>query len=475
MNSNEIFGHIEAIAATASKNEKLALVAQHADDDDFKRVLVAALAPLISYGLVKLPERTSHGAGYFDEGGNTWALLDSLATRKLTGNAARDAVQNEINRLEEPSSQLFRRIIRKDLRAGFSESTVNKVIKGLIQEYPYMRCCLPKDAKLDLWDWVGGVPSQEKADSMFANVDHEEGGLVRITSRQGSPFPEEPFAKLISEAQARLLCGTQSHGEMLVKRAGKILPREIANGILNSVLKGGSFGHDEAPVYKVWDQIPLSAVVAKGKHSVPYKERVRGIVAQLESGPGDAIEFIETRICHSIEEAYAHFREMLLKGKEGTVIKNPDGIWRDTGSSGSKDQVKLKLEADVELRVTGVVPGKDGGKNDGRPGSVGVETSCGQLKTDVAIKNEKMRDEIEANPEDFIGRVIVVRFNFIMRPSPSNEFHSLFLPRMVESGYRIDKTEPDSLQRVFDQFDAAIQGKKLAEEPRCEASAPSFS
>ena len=51
--------------------------------------------------------------------------------------------------LSKESAELFWRIITKDLRAGFEASTTNKAIKGLIPTFPYMRCSLPNDMKLD--------------------------------------------------------------------------------------------------------------------------------------------------------------------------------------------------------------------------------------------------------------------------------------------------------------------------------------
>jgi DNA ligase-1 len=37
-----------------------------------------------------------------------------------------------------------------------------------------------------------------------------------------------------------------------------------------------------------------------------------------------------------------------------------------------------------------------------------METSDGLLVVDVTVKNEKLRDLIDANPDDFIGRIWAV-------------------------------------------------------------------
>jgi DNA ligase-1 len=457
MDSREILRAIEEIAATASKNEKEALVKKGVVDADFCRVLEYAYNPFKTYGIRKRPETIGDNCNNdFDAG--TWELLDDLIARRLTGNAAIEAVRGELTALNKDSAELLWRIIAKDLRAGFSESTCNKAKKGLIPDFPYMRCCLPKDAKLADFDWRLGVISQEKADGMFANIDVEEDGLVRITSRQGSPFPLDAFADLALELSQRIAAGVQLHGELLVVRNGKVLAREIGNGILNSVASGGSFGEGEHPIYMVWDMIPLTAVVTKGKHEEPYIKRLSKIIAALKATPGSFIKLIETKIFHSLADAYGHAGELMRKGKEGTVIKNPHAIWKD---GTSKEQVKLKLEFNVDLKIVAIMPGTPGTKTEGRAGAFACESSCGGLKVNVTVKNEAMRDAVDADPSDWIGRVIDVVANDIMKPSESNEFYSLFLPRMAEAGYRTDKTEADDLTRILAQKEAAVFGETL--------------
>lgn len=461
MNSNEIYTLIEAIAANPSKNDKQAAIKEWSDDAEFVRVLEYAYNPFKTFGIQKLPVRSSSGLeGQFDAG--VWDFMDKLIAREISGNDARDWLQRYMDALSAESAELLGRILRKNLRADFSESTINKAIKGTIPDFPYMRCSLPKDAKLDTWPWEEGVLSQEKADGMFANIDHEVGGLVRITSRQGSEFPIDKFDTIVKEVRSRLHAGHQNHGEIIVMRLNEVLERQIGNGMLNSVLSGGDFDEDCRPVYLLWDQIPLSAVVTKGKHLNGYIHRLRSILTQLKTkNPGDSIALIQTKIVKSLAEGYAHAAELMKKGKEGTVIKHPHAIWKDGTSN---EQIKLKLEFEVDLKIVGIVPGKDGGKNEGRPGSFSCETDEGNLLVDVTVKNEAMRLAVEKNPEDWIGRIIAVTANDIMKPGESNPFHSLFLPRMSEACYRTDKILADGLDRVFAQKEAAIFGESLLKE-----------
>lgn len=458
MDSNRAFEIIVQLGNTSSKSEKEQILREAMQDDFFCRIIDYSLNPFKTYGIKPPAGKSCEGSRMFDE--NTWRVLDDLISRKLTGNEAREIVQGEIDGLFEDSAELFRRIIRQNLRAGVSDTTVNKVKKGFIPEFPYMRCSLPKDAKLETWPWEDGVFSQEKADGMFANVDHEYGGRVSIRSRQGTEFPMEKFEAVAQAIRMHTLHERQHHGEFLVLRDGVVLPRQEGNGIMNHVIDGGDFAENERPVYVIWDQIPLKCVVPKGSYDVPYKERYATLYAQL-TGCVDNIRLIPTKVVKSLAEAKKHAVEFMRAGKEGSVIKHPNAIWRDATS---KEQVKIKLEFEVDLEILGINQGEAGTKNEGRAATFTCATSDRMLVVDVAIKNEKLRDRVDANPEEFIGRILAVVANDISEPSDSNPLYSLFLGRMVEGDYRRDKTVADDLARVKAAKHAAIFGEDALKE-----------
>jgi DNA ligase-1 len=446
--TDEILDVINQIAATSSKNEKVAIIAANQHSDTFKRVLLAALDPLVTYGVQKLPEPLNTlEAKEFD--GETWNVIAMLSSRTLTGNDAQSVIASELGNLTDNSAELFRRIILKDLKAGFGDSSVNKAIKGLIPEFPYMRCSLPKDAKLNDWAWDDGVISQEKADGTYTNCDFAD-GEVRLTSRQGSQYPLEQFSELVAEIKATFDTDTQTHGEIVVLRDGMVLPREIGNGIMNHVANGGVFGPGETPQFQVWEQIPLHESTPKNTYKMPYIGRLKHLARQLSEGTkAGSIKLIPTKVVYSLGEATDHFREMLKAGKEGTVMKEPNSPWKD---GTSKFQVKRKLDVDVELEVIGFEDGK--GKNTDTFGSLICKSSEGALIVSVSGFTDKMRLEIHQNRDNWLGSIITVKFNAIMRSSEAGKPHSLFLPRFVE--LRMDKSVADSFDRVVDQYEAAI-------------------
>lgn len=457
--ASSVLAFLDKIAATSSKIEKEALVKQGMGSPMFARIVRAAYTPGRNYGMRVLPERQAGIA----PGGNTldeeryWNLLTGLAEREITGLTAWEQVEQALNFLDESSGELLRRIIRGDLRAAFGTDTVNRVCPGTFPDYPYMRCSLVDKSNMAKWDWSQGMISQEKADGMFANLNRDGAGNVWMTTRQGTDIPMTHLQALEAAVISAITPNTQTHGELTVYRNGKLLAREVGNGILNSVCQGAALEPGDVVRFDAWDQIPLDKVATKGKYEVPYKARLVSLVRDIRKIKGtihaESLDMIPTRLVYSRADAWGHYRELLRAGKEGTIVKYHSAIWRD---GTSKDQVKLKLEVDVDLEVVSVLTGNVGTKNEGRPGSLECRTSCSGLSVDVTVKNEKMRAEIEANPDAFIGKVMVVRANSIMEASNEGEMCSLFLPRFVDDKPRLDKTIADTLEQVREQFRNAV-------------------
>lgn len=443
MTTDRIFNLIETIAATPGKNDKVALLRAHQHDLDLQEILLLAYDPFYTYGVRSLPVVTATGSEGFTT--STRGMLVDLVNRSLTGSAARDRIGHELSKLSPASAELLRRVLLKDMRAGINESTINSVMKGLIPEFAYMRCSLPKHVKLDKFDWARGVYSQVKADGMFVNINHEWDGTVQFVSRQGHPFRMGGYHRLVELVRRSLKPGTQTHGEMVVLNDGQVLPRKDGNGLINSVNAGEDFAKDEEPVLQLWDQIPLGEVEPGGKYQIPYDVRMTELVEQVGLGCHN-MHVIQTRIVHSWAEAQAHRAEVVAAGGEGTVIKDASGAWMD---GTSKWQVKLKLEVSVDLKITGFTEGK--GKFAKWFGALVTETEDGLLSTDVSGMSDALRKKISGNRQAYLGTVVSVTANDLSE-IPGQKA-ALMHPRLDE--IRLDKRVADTLDQVRDQFDSA--------------------
>ncbi|MGO4302171.1 ATP-dependent DNA ligase [Cupriavidus sp. RAF12] len=439
-----------AAGASTKKDAKLAALKMIENCAESKNLVHSALSPFVRFGVKKIdmpPEFAPIDASV----GQFIGLMNELSSRQLTGNAARARVTHVLGQYTEITADLLARVLKKDLDVGIKVDTANKAYPGWIPDVPYMRCSLPKAAKFDTWDWVGGAFSQEKADGMFVNVDHTDDGEVRISSRQGQEFPLEQYAPIVDLVRTLLPRGVQCHGELVVHENGLPLERQISNGHLNHINQGGEFDIGLVPVLFLWDMVSLAAVKPKGSWLEPYHDRVASL-ARLLRFHDAVVRLIPTKVVHSLDEAYEHAAELMAQGKEGTILKERNAVWEDRTS---KSQIKLKLEADVDLEVVGFNPGE--GKNAATFGSMRVQTRDRLLEVNISGFSDKQRQEIHEARDLWIGQIVTVRGNLVLKPSASNPLHSIFLPRFVER--RTDKYQADMTQEVIDQFEAAKLGK----------------
>lgn len=434
---------IMALQNEGSKNGKIAILKKA--DLIFQDVLRFAYNPEFNYYIKAARKPANYGQQTIYE---LWpqvgSLLIDLHNRFVTGSRAHEAVTNLMSWMKKEEAEIFENILKRDLRCGINVATINAAIEGLIPEYPYMRCSLPDKSNLGKFNWKAGIISQEKADGMFVNIIRREGGEILIQSRNGSIFPMMEFGTLVSGLQQLkgLLDETVLHGEMVVTDiSGHVLPREEGNGVLNSVLKGGEFPYGLYPTVYLWDILPL-VDYKNGLCETPYNTRLHRLQTMVRGCLADTIRVIETRVVHSMDEARAHYTEMTEVGKEGTILKHPVSIWKD---GTSKDCIKFKIEAEVDLLVTGVNEGN--GKNAATFGSLVCQSSDGLVEVAVSGFTDADRERIAGELDQWIGkRIITVRANNLMPIPQSGGKRSLFLPRFVEE--RLDKTEADSLEKI---------------------------
>ena len=447
MTAKTFLAKLNAIAATSKKNEKLGVIKTF---DDLDLVLVkAALDPTVNYYIAKLDQPAVNGAVEF--GDEDLVLLRSLADRSISGGAAIILVNSRLTTLPAEGAEVLRRIILKDLRAGFGANTVNLAFPGHIPDFPYCRCSLPKAAKLDEWDWASGIYCQLKCDGSFARVAVLDDGSVQITTRQGNTYPPVPALKeLMDDAAWVFPAGSETHGELTIVVNGELQPRTIGNGMLNSLQNGGDLPAGAEIRFDCWDQIPLSSAVPKGSYHVPYQKRWGELMRQVVGNKG-CIALVETHIVRSKTEALGIYRDILAKGLEGVIVKHPDMIWQDHTSPKA---AKFKLEVDLDLEIVGFNAGTAGKRTADTFGSLRVRSADGLLEADVAGFKRDMEMYLHENRDSVIGKILCVRANALAHPSESNEKYSLFHPRFVE--LRSDKVTADTLEQVKAQFEAAI-------------------
>jgi DNA ligase-1 len=460
----QVFDVIEQLRATSSTKEKLAILVANKDNADLKEFLRLTYEPRVNYYIAKVDPTLQAGifGGFVEcdmEHDDMTNVYNALALRDKRGNEARSWLSGVYNNFTSDwSKELLALMIQRDVKAGISKGTINKAWPGLVTDMPYMRCNLLSTVDVSTWDWIGGVYSQIKADGMFSNVSHHIGGKVTIESRSGSPMPLDHFGELVAAVRDLVPEGYQCHGELLMRKNGKVMSRAEGNGLFNKLLQEGELPAGHVPTYDVWDMIPLCEAKPKNKFHEKYKVRFERLKALLAGITEDCpIQVIEHKMVHSLQEAYAHAAEAMGRGLEGTVICNADGIWED--SDGATHKIKLKLQFDIDLRVTGFKAADTKSKNKDLFGSLMCESECGKFRVNVSgIKDDKRKDLFNRK-DDILGKLIVtITCNGLQAPTANTEgYWSCFLPRFQEE--RLDKTSADTLEKMQEvEADAIKRG-----------------
>lgn len=361
-------------------------------------------------------------------------IVANLVTRKITGNQAIEFLRSVLSAVNEADSEVISRMIKRDLRCGVSDSTVNKIFKDLIFTYPCLLATSYSEKALNHITYP--AYAQLKADGVRLNIVIDISKQdVRYYGRSGKEFNfnnvhDTELLAIANKYNKSIVLD----GEALVRSGNdkfEFEPRCTGNGIISKGLHNTQLVEESEKItFVIWDLIEYSDFIEK-KSTIMYVDRFATL--QLVIKPSQSIQIIESFAVNSLKEAQLVYRNYISQGLEGIILKNYKGIWEDKRS---KDLVKFKEELECELLVTGYKPGT--GKFTGMIGSLDCCSKDG-----VLVNISGFTDDVrQLGFSHFDGKIITVKYNAIVTDSKTLT-HSLFLPRFVEVRY--DKSEPDTL------------------------------
>jgi ATP-dependent DNA ligase len=439
-----IFDIIQQLELDNSRLAKEKILTDNKNNKLLQRVFFLALDPFTQFYIRKIPEYIKNDKPTLDFG-YVLDQLSKLSSRKVTGNAGIEHLTNLLSQLEEDDAKILERIIGKDLKCGVSEKTANKIWKNLIPEYPCMLASGFDQKLVDKIQWPALV--QLKLDGMRFNAIVRK-GTVEFRSRNGKELniPNKVFEESFIQLMKHYGTDMVFDGELLVVDSfGKPVNRQTGNGILSKSIKG-TMSEAEATDIRatLWDAISIDGFTA-GKEDEIYKHRfaklsnaishVKGIHRQL----GHCFDLVWSQKVENITEAQKVFERFLLKGEEGTILKDYNTSWE---GKRSKSQIKFKGELDCDLICVDWEEGT--GKNRGRLGALVLESACGQLRTNVGTGfTDEHRDMFTRG--NSVGKIVSVKYNSKIQDKGNNGW-ALFLPVFLE--IREDKNIADRLDKI---------------------------
>lgn len=400
----------------------------------------ACYNPYVTFGVRKIPD-TVGITGAENPWGEFNELLTSLSHRDLSGNAALDAINEMSERFDSTEWNIFcAPIIRRDLRAGVSEKTINKICKKTEYEIPVFGCQLATNSE-GRPEMKGTKRLEPKLDGvrvlMFVIPGASEGVTTVCYSRNGKVF--DNFTHIEEQVRDNWIKIARGHQNALIN--GFVLDGEVIGNTFQELMRQARRKTDvqaDDSVFNIFDIIPLSDFReghwnAQLRKRIAILEHIRHVVdtmSNVELLPHIMVD-LDTAAGKDQLERYA--KDNVNAGFEGIMIKELEAPYICKRST---DWMKWKPTLTVDLEVVGVEEGT--GRNLGRLGALvchGVDDGK-EITVNVGSGfSDVDRDDYWTNRNLVIGRTAEVLCDVITQNQDGT--YSLRFPRFVR--FRDDK------------------------------------
>jgi DNA ligase-1 len=358
-----------------------------------------------------------------------WGLVESLRTRSITGNRARDKIDEISQQFDSDEwNGLARRVLIKDLRCGISEKTLNKVLGKTDWKIPIFSCQLAQDST-DQPKKLKGIKRLEVKLDGVRVLAVVNGSACTLYSRNGKEFENFPqIADFVEEHRKAFQRDSGFGGQF-------VLDGEIVGKSFQALMKQAQRKRDantDDMVYHVFDIMPLTEF-REGFCNIKQAKRIdllkRSQAYLPENGcvrvmPGLDVD-LDTAEGHDIMRRFAE--DAVVEGYEGIMIKNMDAPYE---CKRSDFWMKWKPTITVDLNIVGFEEGT--GRNAGRLGAIiceGVDnerTICVNVGSGLSDAN---RDEYWLNRDSLLGNVVEVEADAVTQNQDGS--YSLRFPRFL--------------------------------------------
>jgi DNA ligase-1 len=411
-----------------SRLNKEAIIQAQADagNDEFFEGCRLAFDSMITFGLKQIPEKKDE-----DGAGLPWdsftLALTGFVTRNVTGNTARDMIQAMMKSATKAEwNGWYRRILIKDMRAGFSETTVNKVVGKEHKKYiiPVFSCQLAHDSNGHESKVAGNKLIEVKLDGVrVITIVHPDGRIDQF-SRNGKelvnfPHVKEQIAKVAhSFKEAMVLDGEimSSSFQDLMKQVHRKSDVQSTDAVLN-----------------LFDMLTLEEF-ENGKSSTTQTKRSQALQDWV-SANHEAMPNVKALAFENVDLATAEgqlrFKEInaqaVAGGYEGIMIKDPEAGYE---CKRSVAWLKLKPFIEVSLEVVAVEEGT--GRNIGKLGALVCEGEDNGQRIEVNVGSgftDNNRDTYWGGRDTLIGNIVEVRADAVTQNQDGT--YSLRFPRFL--------------------------------------------
>jgi len=400
--------------------------------------------PYVTFGVRQVPDTIG-----ITDAENPWddfnQLLNELGQRGLTGHAARDAIQEMAERFDSDEWNNFcAPVIRRDLRAGISDKTINKICKKTDYEIPVFGCQLATNSE-GRPEMKGIKRLEPKLDGVrvLLMVIPSDFGITTVCySRNGKVF--ENFSHIEEQIQSSFtkLCRAAykaDQGRFLTE--GFVLDGEVIGNTFQELMRQARRKENvqaSDSVFNVFDIIPLSDFRrgywnAQLSKRIDILESIRSVTDTLPNVELLPHLMVNLDTYEGKDQLMRYAKDQVNAGFEGIMIKDVSAPYECKRNT---FWMKWKPTITVDLEVIGIEEGT--GRNQGRLGALvcnGVDDGK-EITVNVGSGfSDGDRDEYWANSNLIIGRTAEILCDVITQNQDGT--YSLRFPRFVR--FRDDK------------------------------------
>ena len=360
--------NLESHPSRLNKEAIIQVIAEEGNTEFFDGCRLA-LDPMITFGLKQIPEKKDE-----DGPGLSWndfnSVIERLRNRDLTGNAARDTVDQLIKQSTEKEwNGWYRRILIKDLRCGVSEKTINKVVEKKYGNYaiPIFGCQLAHDSANHESKVSGTKLIEVKLDGVRVLSIVYPDGRVDMFSRNGKELVNFPH---ITEQISQVVKKAPPPYALVLD--GEIMSSSFQD-LMTQVHRKSDVKANDA-ILNLFDIIPLENF-EQGSWDRSQLIRSQMVQAWVNTHHAD-LPNVKCLVFEKVEldtdEGQARFKEInaqaVAGGYEGIMIKDPEA-----GYECKRSVAWLKLKPFIEVSLTVVTTEEGTGKNVGKMGALVCE------------------------------------------------------------------------------------------------------
>ena len=416
--------------------------------DTFLKLAGMCYNPYVTFGVRKISDNQESDREYANPYPEFIELLEQLKERKLTGNDAIDAVAKmSLQFSSDEWNNFCAPVIRRDLRAGFSVATINKVCKKTDYEVPVFKCQLATNSE-GRPEMSGTKRLEPKLDGVRVLMvvsfepgmyDHPE-PVATCYSRNGKIF--ENFTHIEDQVTANVRKIITLLGSDIGNcTKGFVFDGEVVGASFNELMKQArrkTNAKSDDTVFHVFDVMPL-ADFQRGHCNAQFRKRVTAMnnlaplftdLSSLETMSHIIVD-LDTEEGNKELKRYAN--DMVNADFEGIMIKDLEAPYE---CKRNLFWMKWKPTITVDLEVIDIEEGT--GRNEGRLGALVCQgTDDGKLiKVNVGSGfSDDQRAEFYGNQFDVIGETVEVLCDAVSQNQDGS--YSLRFPRFVR--FRDDK------------------------------------